>query len=858
MKKRYDVTGMTCASCQANVTRAVEKLGVNDVNVNLINESMSVDYDEDKLSDDDIIHAVEKIGYGASLKDKEKSATADKPKEKDQEESNTKFRLKVSLVFLIPLLYIAMGPMIGLPVPSFMQGREGSINNAFIQFILTIPVLVVNRKFFINGFKGLFNKAPNMDTLVALGASAATIYGIFAIMRMAYGFGFNQPEIIDQYMHNLYFESAAVILTLITLGKYFEARSKGQTKASLENLINLAPKKATILVDGKEKSVDVSEIEKGDIILIRPGDSIPVDGEIIEGSSLLDEAALTGESIPVNKGVGDEVITATINKEGSFKFKATKVGEDTTLAQIINLVNEANETKAPIAKMADEISAIFVPAVILISIVTFIVWMALGYSFEFALNLMISVLVISCPCALGLATPMGIMVSTGKSAELGLLFKNAESLENLSKVDTILLDKTGTITEGRPQVTDVKTDIDHDEFIKLATSIENSSEHPLSNAIVTYAEENNIASENVSDFNAISGKGISATYNGQRYLAGNLRLMKENNIDLKNYVEIADTYANEGKTSMYFADENQLIGLIAAKDLPKATSKIAIDELKNLGYEVTMVTGDNEKTAEAIRSDLGIDKKFADVLPQDKDKVVKQLQDMGKKVTMVGDGINDAPALARSDIGMAIGNGTDVAIDSADVVLMRNSLLDIVSAIELSKSTIKTIKQNLFWAFFYNVILIPVAAGLLYPFKGITLNPMFAALAMSISSVFVCLNSLRLRGFKPEFKNQKAINEVEKNASNNEYQNLSNNKEIKGEEKMADTNKLVVNVNGMTCEHCKKNVEKALGELSFVENASVDLEAKNATVDFFGSADEDEIKEAITEAGYEFNGIEYK
>ena len=583
-----------------------------------------------------------------------------------------------------------------------------------------------------------------------------------------------------------------------------------------------------------------------------------MDGEIIEGSSLLDEAALTGESIPVNKGVGDEVITATINKEGSFKFKATKVGEDTTLAQIINLVNEANETKAPIAKMADEISAIFVPAVMLISIVTFIVWMALGYRFEFALNLMISVLVISCPCALGLATPMGIMVSTGKSAELGLLFKSAESLENLSKVDTILLDKTGTITEGRPQVTDVKTDIDHDEFIKLATSIENSSEHPLSNAIVTYAEENNIASENVSDFNAISGKGISATYNGQRYLAGNLRLMKENNIDLKNYIEIADTYANEGKTSMYFADENQLIGLIAAKDLPKTTSKIAIDELKNLGYEVTMLTGDNEKTAEAIRSDLGIDKKFADVLPQDKDKVVKQLQDMGKKVTMVGDGINDAPALARSDIGMAIGNGTDVAIDSADVVLMRNSLLDIVSAIELSKSTIKTIKQNLFWAFFYNVILIPVAAGLLYPFKGITLNPMFAAFAMSISSVFVCLNSLRLRGFKPEFKNQKAIDEVEKNASNNEYQNLSNNKEIKGEEKMADTNKLVVNVGGMTCEHCKKNVEKALNELSFVENAEVNLEEKNASVDYFGSVDEEKIEEAITEAGYEFNGIEYK
>ena len=858
MKKRFDVTGMTCSACQANVTRAVEKLGVNEVNVNLINESMTVDYDDNKINDAEIIDAVEKIGYGASLKDQEAKSTSEKAQNKENDEESTKTRLKISFGFLIPLMYIAMGPMMGLPVPRFIQGQEGALNNAFLQFLLTIPILIVNRKFFVNGFKGLINKAPNMDSLVALGASAATFYGIFAIMRMAYGFGFNDHDIIHNYMHNLYFESAAMILTLITLGKYFEARSKGQTKASLKNLMNLAPKTATLIIDGKQKEVDVSDIQKGDIILIKPGDSIPVDGEIIEGSSLIDEAALTGESIPVNKSVGDEVITATINKEGSFKFKATKVGEDTTLAQIINLVNEANETKAPIAKLADKISAIFVPSVIVISIITFIIWMALGYSFEFALNLMISVLVISCPCALGLATPMAIMVSTGKSAELGLLFKNAESLENLNKVNTILLDKTGTITEGKPQVTDIFTDMNQNELIKLAASVEDSSEHPLSSAIVNFAKENSINPISVTNFAAISGKGIKANYSGDNYLAGNLKLMEENQIDTKNYIDIANNYANEGKTSMYFANENEVIGLIAAKDLPKQTSKIAIDELKNLGYEVTMVTGDNERTAEAIRKDLGIDKKFADVLPQDKDKVVKELQDMGKKVTMVGDGINDAPALARSDIGIAIGNGTDVAIDSADVVLMRNSLLDIVSAIELSKSTIKTIKQNLFWAFFYNVILIPVAAGLLYPFKGITLNPMFAALAMSLSSVFVCLNSLRLRGFKPEFKNQKAIDEVEKNASNNEYQNLSNNKEIKGEEKMADTNKLVVNVGGMTCEHCKKNVEKALNELSFVENAEVNLEEKNASVDYFGSVDEEKIEEAITEAGYEFNGIEYK
>ena len=860
MKRRFDVTGMTCASCQANVTRAVEKLGVNEVNVNLISESMSVDYDEDKINQDDIIGAVEKIGYGASLKDQEKKSS-DKTSDKEaDEEANTKFRLKVSFGFLIPLLYLAMGPMIGLPIPNFVSGAKGAINNAFIQFLLTIPVLIVNKKFFINGFKGLFNKAANMDTLVALGASAATFYGIFVIFRMAYGLGFGYPELVDRYMHNLYFESAAVILTLITLGKFFEARSKGQTKASLENLMNLAPKKATVIVDGKQKEVDVEDINKGDIILIKPGDSIPVDGEIIEGSSLLDESAITGESIPINKTIGDEVITATINKEGSFKFKATNVGEDTTLAQIINLVNEANETKAPIAKMADQISAVFVPVVIIISIITFVIWIALGYDFEFALNLMIAVLVISCPCALGLATPMAIMVSTGKSAELGLLFKNAESLENLSKVDTVLLDKTGTITEGSPKVTDIYTNMDKDEFMMLAASLENSSEHPLSTAIVNYAKDNNINPENVENFNAISGKGIKASYKDEVYYAGNINLMDDMNIDLLDYEKIADKYSNDGKTSMYFANKEKVIGIIAAMDLAKEDSKYAIDELKNLGYEVTMVTGDNKNTAESIRKKLGIDKKFAEVLPGDKDKVVKELQDMGKKVTMVGDGINDAPALARSDIGMAIGNGTDVAIDSADVVLMKNSLLDIVSSMELSKATIKTIKQNLFWAFFYNVMLIPVAAGVLYPFTGITLNPMFAAFAMSISSAFVCLNSLRLKAFKPNFKNQEAIDKLEDKNDSIDKNNLPHdkNKNLKGEEKMAETNKLIVNVDGMTCEHCKANVTKALENLSFVEKANVSLDDKNAEVDFFGSADEDTIKDAITEAGYEFKGIEYK
>lgn len=854
MKERFDVTGMTCASCQANVTRAVEKLGVNEVNVNLISESMSVDYDPNKLSSQDIIDSVEKIGYGASVKDKTNKSTNNEStvdRDHNKEEENTKFRLIFSIAMLIPLMYVSMGPMLGLPIPKVLTGMNGSLLNALVQFLLTIPVLIVNKKFFISGFKGLANKAPNMDSLVALGSSAATIYGVFAIMRMAYGFSYGDLDIVHQYMHNLYFESAAMILTLITLGKYFEAKSKGKTNASLESLINLAPKKAIVIRDGQEETLDVSDINQGDIVFIKPGDSIPVDGKIIEGSSLVDESAITGESIPVSKTVGDQVISATINKEGSFKFQATHVGEDTTLAQIINLVNDANETKAPIAKMADKISAVFVPAVIVISILTFIIWMILGADFEFALNLMISVLVISCPCALGLATPMAIMVATGKSAELGLLFKNAEALENLHKVDTILLDKTGTITEGKPKVTDVISDIDKSEFISLASSLEKSSEHPLSNAIVDYGKENGTEILNVDGFNAISGFGIEGLIYNKKYYAGNIRLMEEKSINLKDYEEKSNTLSQEGKTSMYFANENEVIGLIAVKDLPKATSKIAIDELKHLGYEVTMVTGDNEKTAEAIKNDLGIDKKFAEVLPKDKDKVVKELQNLGKKVSMVGDGINDAPALARSDIGIAIGNGTDVAIESADVVLMKNSLLDIVSSIELSKATIKTIKENLFWAFFYNIILIPLAAGLLYPIKGITLNPMFAAFAMSMSSVFVCLNSLRLKGFKANYKNEDEIQKL----ITREENKLNNNK---GEEKMAQTNKLLVNVDGMTCNHCKANVEKALQELSFVEDVEVNLENKNAEVTYFGAADEKAIEEAISEAGYEYKGIEYK
>lgn len=845
MKERFDVSGMTCASCQANVQKAVEKLGVDFVNVNLISETMTVSYDDGKISENDIIKAVEKIGYGAKPKNKKNLKENNKTFD---EEKIVKNRLIISFIFLIPLMYVSMGHMINLPLPHFLMGARGSVNFAFLQFLLTLPIVFVNRIFYISGFKALFNKASNMDTLVGLGSFAALIYGIFAIMRMAYGLGFEKFEIVENYRHNLYFESSAMILTLITLGKYFEKKSKGQTKKSLESLMDLAPKKARILKDKNEVEILVEDLKKGDLILVRPGEAIPVDGIVKEGSSLVDESAITGESIPVNKNIGDEVISATLNKQGSFIFEATKVGEDTTLSKIIELVNQANETKAPIAKLADKISAIFVPTVMIISLITFVVWMILGYGFEFSLNFAISVLVISCPCALGLATPMAIMVATGKSAKFGLLFKNAESLENLHKVDTILLDKTGTITEGKPQVTDIISEIDENEFIKIASSIENNSEHPLSHAISEYAKAKNIQAKNIEDFEAISGKGIKAKYENKIYYCGNISLMKEKNIDLKSYEKKADKFSNEGKTSMYFADEKNVIGIIAVQDKPKNLSKIAIDEMKKMGYEVRMITGDNEKTAEAIKNALNIDEKYAEVLPQDKEKEIKNLQKLGKKVLMVGDGINDAPALVRSDVSMAIGNGTDVAIESADIILINNNILDIVSALKLSKSTIKIIKENLFWAFFYNIIGIPLAAGLLYPAFGLKLSPMFGAFAMSFSSIFVCLNSLRLRKFKANFENEEKIKE--------EIQK-EKNKNIK-EKKMNESNKMIVKVNQMSCNHCKNRVEEILKNISGIENAEVNLDEKLAEVDYFGAIDENEIKEKINDAGYEFVGIEYK
>lgn len=838
MEKKFDVSGMTCSSCVANITKAVEKLdGVSDANVNLMTNSMKVNFDENIVDDEKIIKAVEKIGYGASPAGK-KTKSEDRPV--DDREKALKHRLIYSIIFMVILMYIAMGPMIHLPTPGIFHGREGAIIFAFSQFLLALPVVYINRDFYISGFKGLKNRAPNMDSLVAIGSLAALVYGIFAIYMMAYGFGQGDMELVDAYRHNLYFESSAMILTLITVGKYLEEKSKNKTRSSLANLMDLAPKMATVIEDGEEVVKNIEDVRVGDILLVRPGESVAVDGKVIEGASSLDESAVTGESIPVQKSVDDRVISASINTTGSFKFQAEKVGEDTTISQIIKLVDEANQSKAPIAKLADEIAGVFVPAVLIIAALTFGVWMALGYGFENALNFAISVLVISCPCALGLATPVSIMVATGKSADFGLLFKNAEVLENLHKIDVIVMDKTGTITEGKPILTDIVTDLDEENFLKIAGSIEKNSQHPLASAIINYAQENDIDLEEITNFNSVSGRGLNGEVAGNKYLAGNIEYMLEEKIDLKDFQAKAEELAGEGKTSMYFANESEVLGIISVKDLPKESSKDAIKLLRDMGKKIIMLTGDNEKTAEAIADEIGVDQTLAGLLPQDKNKEIDKIQKSGKKVLMIGDGINDAPSLAKADIGMAIGHGTDVAIESSDVVLMRSDLLDVVSALELSKATIKNIKQNLFWAFFYNTIGIPLAAGLLFPAFGIKLSPMFAALAMSLSSVFVVNNALRLRRFKPRGV-KRSLEEAKP----------SNEKEIVKEENLIEKNekRTKIKVEGMTCGHCEKRVADALEKTGKAKDVVANHE--NSSVEFIDQGiSPEEIENAIEEAGY--------
>jgi len=645
--------------------------------------------------------------------------------------------------------------MLNLPHPKWLMGPENAITFAFIQLLLTIPVVYVNRKYYQVGFKTLFHGRPNMDSLIAIGSGAALIYGIFAIFKIGYGLGHNNLDMVNQYSMDLYFESAAMILALITMGKFLETRAKGRTSEAITKLMDLTPKTASVIRNGEEVEIPSQDVVIDDIIIVRPGQSIAVDGIIIEGSSSVDQSALTGESIPVEKNIGDKVIAATINKTGSFKFKAEKVGDDTTLAKIIQLVEDASSSKAPIAKMADKISGIFVPVVISIAVIATIVWLLLGQPFEFAMSIGIAILVISCPCALGLATPVAIMVGTGKGASNGILIKSAEALESLHTVSTVVLDKTGTITEGKPVVTDIITKGSESEerLLQIAASIESFSEHPLAEAILEKAKERGISLRNVDNFNSISGRGIVGIIDGKQYTAGNLALMKDREINVEMLKSTSDEFAMDGKTPLYFAEDKNLLGIIAVADVVKATSRKAIDNFKAMGINVVMLTGDNKKTAEAIRKQLNIDRVVAEVLPQDKEKEIRNIQASGKKVAMIGDGINDAPALARADVGIAIGAGTDIAIESADIVLMKSDLLDAVTAVQLSKATIKNIKENLFWAFFYNVLGIPLAAGVFYTAFGLKLNPMFGAAAMSMSSVFVVSNALRLKFFKPKYKN---------------------------------------------------------------------------------------------------------
>ncbi len=744
MTGKFDITGMTCSACSARVDKAVRSLdGVNEVNVNLLMNNMSVDYDGDAVTEGEIIGAVIAAGYGASKAGEKKTEKRDTGV--DDEIKSMKIRLIVSVALLVPLMYLSMGHMWNFPLVNlWIKGYEDALAFAFTQLLLTLPIVIINRKYFINGFKTLFHGAPNMDSLIAIGSGASLVYGIVAIYCIGYGLGHGDKELVESYMMNLYFEGAATIVTLITLGKYLETRAKGKTSRAIEKLIDLSPKTAVVIRNGKEKTVAVEDVKVGEYVVVKAGQTVPLDGVITEGSGAVDESAITGESIAVEKTVGDSVTGATVNKSGYFVFRVEKVGEDTTLAQIISLVEEAASSKAPISKLADKVAGVFVPVVIGIAIVTAVVWLLIGKGAPFAFTMAVSVLVISCPCALGLATPTAIMVGTGRGAQLGILIKSAESLETACKTDTVVLDKTGTITEGKPSVTDIiPNGVTENELLSVAAAVENASEHPLARAIVEKAAGMDI--KTAEDFTQTAGRGVSGVVNGKKILAGNYKMMCENNVTATENTALAA----EGKTALYFAADGEFIGIIAVADTVKETSRAAIDAMRDMKLKVVMLTGDNKVTAEAIRRSLNITDAIAEVLPSGKEAEVRRLQSEGRSVAMVGDGINDAPALTRADVGVAIGAGTDVAIEAADVVLMKSDLRDAVTAMKLSRAVMRNIKQNLFWAFFYNVLGIPVAAGALYWLGGFCLNPMIAAAAMSFSSVFVVSNALRLRFFKP-------------------------------------------------------------------------------------------------------------
>ena len=955
---------MSCSACSSHVEKAVNKLeNVEKASVNLLTETMDVTYDETKITSTEIIDAVVKAGYGASVMTEGSAAGAggqstfgnagstgrsaadgkqELQQKLDADARAMKWRLGISIGFLIPLMYVSMHHMLkewfGIPVPAFivntMHGNANAMNFALTQFLLLLPILYVNRKFFSVGFKTLAHRSPNMDSLIALGSGAALVYGIFAMYRISYGLGYGDMAVVEHYSHDLYFESSGTILTLITVGKYLESRSKGKTSEAITKLMNLAPKVAILVTeDGQEKEVPTESLQKGDIFLVKPGSLVPVDGIVLEGNSSVDEAAITGESVPVEKQAGDHVVSATVNKAGFLKCRADRVGDDTTLAQIIRLVEEASASKAPIAQLADKVAGVFVPTVMTISLITLIVWLLNGATAEFAISTAIAVLVISCPCALGLATPVAIMVGTGVGAGNGILIKTGEALQQAKEIDTVVLDKTGTITSGKLKVEEVggyQSDFPADAMMQIAAALEKKSEHPLAEAVVEYAESFQLTIPEIVDFKATFGRGVEGAlaadfhaekvakkdgptavfYAGKRdstadvpensgkiaeqnpatgiarsdadsvtfpagtkFYVGNLAFLQEKNITLpQGAAEGLNRMADEGMTPLLVAQEGRFLGIIGVSDTVKATSYEAINAWEKMGVRVIMLTGDNRRTAEAVRQKLGISEVVAEVLPQDKEKKVSELKAQGHKVAMIGDGINDAPALAAADVGMAIGAGTDVAMESADIILMKNDLRDAVTAMKLSRAVIRNIKENLFWAFFYNCIGIPLAAGVLYPAFQIRLNPMFGAAAMSLSSIFVVGNALRLRGFKSGFTPlKKGTPEVTHkeikitHATAEEEQCIlktpakqNNRQDVKQEKERTNTMTKVISIEGMMCNHCTGTVQKALEAVEGVKAVTMSLEQKNATVELASDVADEVLIRAVTDAGYEVKGVTAK
>jgi len=833
LMKKFNVTGMSCAACSSRVEKAVSKVnGVKSVSVSLLTNSMGV---EGSASDESIIAAVEKAGYGASVAGGEKKQSAENEQLKDKDTPVLMHRLIASVGFLAVLMYISMGHMmLGWPLPNFFT--DNHIAMGLVQLLLCVIIMVINQKFFINGFKGLIHRSPNMDTLVALGSGASFVYSVYALFAMTDAQVKGNADLVMSYMHEFYFESAAMILTLITVGKMLEAHSKGKTTNALKALLNLAPKKATLLIGGKETEVTVDKVKKGDVFVVRPGESIPVDAEITDGSTAVDESALTGESIPVDKTVGDSVSAGTINKSGFIKCSATAVGEDTTLSQIIKMVSDAAATKAPVAKIADKVSGVFVPVVIVIAVVTIAVWLLCGQTVGYALARGISVLVISCPCALGLATPVAIMVGNGMGARKGILFKTASSLEAAGKIQIAVLDKTGTITKGEPKVTDViPFRISENELLQYAYSIETKSEHPLAKAVIAKAQEIGLVPYEITDFKAESGNGLSGEYNGEKIIGGSKKYISSL-INISNDIlSRADSLSEEGKTPLFFMKGDKLLGIIAVADVIKDESPQAVKELQNMGIKVVMLTGDNERTAKAVGKLAGVDEVIAGVLPDGKEKVVADLKKQGK-VLMVGDGINDAPALTRADIGMAIGSGTDIAIDAADVVFMKSKLTDVPAAVRLSRKTLRNIHENLFWAFIYNVIGIPLAAGVWIPLLGWQLNPMFGAAAMSLSSFCVVTNALRLNFF--DITNPKKDRKIKQ-------------KSKKDDNAMTKTMK----IDGMMCSHCEGRVKQCLEGLSQVSAADVSHEKGTAVVTLSADVSNDVLTKAVEDQGYKVISI---